>query len=461
MKYVFLASFIVMALLSVVAWWWRPALVEDGRKDIIWICDDNPARHEQIALFNQIYPQYNLKLDPQNLGMEKTIVQCLAGVGPDVFDCYSGFQLSAFVRSGIALDCTDLFPQHGIDIKAVWPCLNPLVIHEGRVYGHPGNAGADALWFNKALFEEAGIPLPRGDWTWDDFIPIAKRLTRFDSHGRPVQFGVMLGKFDWQSVFLGQWNAFIYTPEGTRSTLDSPEATAAAQFYQDLIYVHGVLPSPTEEETMASSGGWGSGTITLFGAGKAAMAVGGRWWLCILRTKDYANLRLGAVELPRGPTKRLIGIGRSSLVNAKSTNVEGALAFMEYLHGPYWSNLINKQADAMAAVKKYNYTDEYLFNPEHPEEDYNDVWRAAMENAVPPEVSPYVNGQTVDRILVKQGDLLRERLKTGTEAMRDAARAINQAIIQQLKDDPVLKERYSQAIAAGARPAWDSPEEAP
>ena len=461
MKYVFLGSFIVMTLLSVAAWMWRPSGRDDDRVEIVWVCDDNPVRREQIDLFNKLNPKYYLRLDPQNMGMEKTIVQCLAGVGPDIFDCYSGFQLTAFVRSGIAYDCTEAFRDRGIDINKVWPCLLPLVRYEDRVYGHPGNGGGPALWFNKALFDAAGEPYPRSDWTWQEFLPIAKRLTRFDARGRPIQFGLMMGTWDWIGVFLGQWNATIYTPEGTRCVLDSPEACAAAQFYQDLIHVHRVLPSPTEELAMATAGGWGSGTISLFGAGRGAMAVGGRWWLCMLRGKDYAHLRLGAVEMPAGPSRRLFGYGRASLINAKSPNREGALAFLEYLHGPDWNNLINRQADALAPVMQYNYTDEFLHNPEYPEEDYNAVWRAALEDAVPFEVSPYVNGQFVDRVFLKQGDFLRERIKTGAEAMRDAARAINEAIIEQLRSDPELKERYFQAVAGGARPAWDRPEDAP
>ncbi len=461
MKYVFTIAFVAMGLLSVVAWMWRPHPDTTGRAEIVWISDDNPMRREQIDLFNRLYPEYHLKLDPQNGGMEKVIVQSLAGVGPDVFDCYSGFQLAAYVRSGIAMDCTQEFAARGIDVNGIWPSIRPTFILDGRVYGTLGNAGAPGIWFNKALFDEAGIPYPGHSWTWDQFIPIAQRLTRYDDRGRPVQFGIMIGIWDWIPVFLGEWNASYYTKEGTRSALDSPEAAAAAQFYQDLIYKHKVLPTPTQETAMATSGGWGSGVISLFGAGRAAMAVGGRWWLCILRGKDYAGLRLGAVEVPAGPSRRVFGVGRSTLVNAKGKNIEGALKFLEYMYGPHWNNLVNRQADALAPVMKYNYTDEFLFNPEHPEEDYNAVWRTGMEDAAPMETSPYVNGQTVDRIMLKQGDLLREGLKSGAEAMRDAAKAVNEAIVEQLRTDPSLKERYDRDLAAGARPAWDRPEDAP
>jgi ABC-type glycerol-3-phosphate transport system substrate-binding protein len=228
------------------------------------------------------------------------------------------------------------------------------------------------------------------------------------------------------------------------------------QFMQDLIYKYGVMPTPAEEDAMASAGGWGFGTMALFGAGRGAMAIGGRWWLCILRNKDYANLRLGAVELPRGPSTRVFGIGKSTLVNANSRKRDGALLFLEFLHSRAWGDLINHQADGLAPVIEHNYTDAYLRDPDFPDEDYNDVWRAALEDAVPQEVSSYVNGQTVERILKVQTDLVRANLKSGAEAMRDAAKKINAAIIEQLRRDPVLKDRYHTEIANGAKPAWSA-----
>ena len=41
MKYVFLGSFAVMGLLSIAAVMWKPGASDDGRLDIVWVCDDN------------------------------------------------------------------------------------------------------------------------------------------------------------------------------------------------------------------------------------------------------------------------------------------------------------------------------------------------------------------------------------------------------------------------------------
>ncbi len=432
---------------------------------LTWCSDDNPVRREQIRLFNRLHPDYVVRLDPQNSQLEKVIVQSLAGVGPDLFDCYNGYALSVFVRSGIALDITDFCREKGFSPEDDWPAVRPLILHDGRIYGQPDNANAYAFWYNKDIFDEAGIPYPKPDWTWEDCIRIAQQLTRRNERGQIIRYGI-IGYWDWK-LGLFQHGAHFFSPQGTRATLDTPEAIAGMQFMQDLIHKYHVMPTLKAQEALASSGGWGTGEIALFGAGRSAMAIGGRWWLCILRSASYRHLRLGVAPIPRLQlpdgtwSVRNYGGGRSTLVNAQGKHIQGALLFMEFLHSRAWNELINRQADALAPVIKYNYTPTFEHDPRHPEEDYNVVWRTALENAEPEEVSPYVNGQYVDRVLREQTDMVRENLKSAAQAMRDVTRKINQSILENLKRDPELRARYRKAIQNGARPAWDRPDEIP
>jgi multiple sugar transport system substrate-binding protein len=465
MKYVFAGVFATLLLLSGIAALWRPHHT-DYRIPLVWATDDAPVRREQIALFNKLHPSYRLTLDPVSGpgAMEKIIVQSLAGAGPDIFDCYSQFQLALYVRSGIALNLTETLAARGIHKEDAWECLWPLVELDGNLYGFPGNGSGPAMWYNKRIFREAGLPYPNPDWTWDECIAIAQRLTRRDRQGRPVQFGLMLDIWEWRTVLLAQYGGNIYSPEGTRCTLDAPEACAAAQAYQDLMFRHGVSPNYAEDVALASTGGWGTGVIARFGAGLGAMAMGGRWWLCILRDPSYRNLELGAVPIPKGPFDRIFGTGRSSLINARGEHVEEALAFLEYLHGPDWNQLVDKQADALGSVRKYHYgeyEETFLHNPDHPEEDYNAVWRTALETAIPEWSSPFVSGQLADRVMLKQTDLMRSGVKSGAEAMRAAAREINKAIVEQLRLDPDLHLRYQELVARGAPKAWDNEADAP
>ena len=421
----------------------REALSEMEARDL-------NGRLLELAYPGQVKRTLHVELDPSNTGMAKVIVQCIGGVGPDIFDCYNAFQLSAYVRSGIAWDVTDHFADAGIDVhEDCWEAGWPLMVFEGRVYGFLNNASVSAVWLNKDIFDRYDdIEYPKVDpttgWTWDEFLPLAKKLTVRDTGGRIKHFGFMLDWWTWNH-FVVQWGGRVYTPDGTRCVLDSPETIAAIQFMHDLIYKHGVAPDPVEEAAMRSQGGWGSGTISFFGSGKAAMALGGRWWLCTLR--DYEGLRLGAVESPHGPHRRFWAYGRTSLINRNGPRREHALAFLKYLAGREFSELINHQADALAPVIRHCYTDRYLHDPEFPAEDFNAMWRDVMRFGRPSEISPFVNGNVASRIFNKQLDLVKSDQKPAAAAMRDAARLINAEIQDTLERDPSLRERYDALTA--------------
>ncbi len=438
MRAFFAASFGALVLLSVVAWRIQPT-PPAGKRPLVWVSDDNPARRGQIALFNRLHPRYDLRLDPSG-GMEKVILQCLAGVGPDLFDCYNPSELDAYVRSGVAWDLTEELEQRGIDTTTdVWPAIQPVGTRHGRVYGFPANIAVDALWFHKDLFAQAGVPYPKGPWTWQEFLPLAKRMTVRDRRGRIMQFGLLYDWWQWPQ-FISQWGGHLYTPDGTRSAIDSPEAIAAIQFLHDLMYEYHVMPTPVDEAAMATQGGWGSGTITYFGAKKGAMAFGGRWWLCTLR--DYHGLHLGATEGPHGAQRVYRAYGRATLVNRYSPRREQALDFVSYEADKDYNLLINRQADALAAVIRDNYLPEFLHNPEHPEEDYNAVWRGVAKYGQPDEVSPFVDGRVAQRIMDKQLDLVKADQKPVPDALRDAGRNVDKEIARSLQRDPTLRAQY-------------------
>ncbi len=418
----------------------RPDTREQGKTHLVWVCDDNPVRREQVDLFNELNSDVHVTLDPDNVDMQKVIVQAIAGVGPDLFSCYDGIQLSAYVNSGIAWDVTDKVKEAGIDVdRDLWRAADPTFVSGGRVYGFPANVAVNAIWINKDIFDACGIPYPKGEMSWEEFIALAQKLTVFESDGRIRHFGFL---FDFTSVqnFLKLWGADVYTKNGTRCILDSPEAIEAVQFMRDLIYKHKVSPSPVQESAMATQGGWGTGVITWFGGGRGAMALGGRWWLCLLR--KYEKLRLGAFATPHGPGHKYLGYGKSVLVNKFSPRREQAFRFLTYMFDKPYNDLVNHQADALAPVKKYCHTDEYLHDPEYPLEDFNAVWRDIMNYGEPECVSPFVSGNVVYRILSKQLDLIKADEKTVDEAMKTAARLINEEIRKNQEQNPALKETY-------------------
>jgi multiple sugar transport system substrate-binding protein len=452
MKTFFALTFLALLALSALAWRLLPAPVAHGRTVLVWASDDNPMRAEQIRRFNAAFPRRALQLDPNNTGLEKVVVQSLAGVGPDVFDVGEG-HLSVCIGAGIAWDVTDALKRRGVDVQTdTWKSVQNLAVRDGRVYGVPSNAAANALLLNRELFEKAGIALPKGPWTWEQFLPIAQKLTVRDARGRAQQFGFICDWWLWPHFVL-QWGGRVFSEDGTRCVIDSPEAIEGIQFLHDLIYKYRVMPSPVEEAAMATQGGWGSGTITQFGANKGAMALAGRWWLCTLRKKDqFPGLRLAACESPYPQEGRRVfySYGRATLINKTSPRREEALDFLVYMMGADYNTLINEQADALAPVRRFAQSPAFLHNPQYPEETDNAVWRAALEAAEPSVTSRFVNAQAAQRILTKQLDLVKNDQKPVASALKTAAQQINALIQESIARDPALKARYDAAVK-GAR----------
>ena len=452
MKHVFAGIFLALCAMSLVAWAWSPR-EEAGGTVLVWSTDDNPGRRGVIELFRRLHPEVEVRVDPNNTGLAKVIVQSLAGVGPDLFDCPSPTVLDAFVRSGVAWDCDAELRARGIRPEDWWPSSRSSCVHEGRMYGHPYNSGTRAIWFHKDLFDEAGVPYPKPGWTWQDFVETSRRMTRNDARGRIVRFG-MVGDWDCGNTLV-QWGAPAFTPEGTRSEWDSPQAAEAMQFMQDLIYRHHALPTSTEQAAMSAQGGYAGGTLTQFTAKRCAMAFAGRWWMSVLSDPSYKDLRLGFAQAPRGPRDAVLGGAKGILVNARSRHREAALDFVAFLHSREFNELIDLQGDGLGSVPAFVTSDPCLRRSSPPMEDDSRVWVEEMARAVPGESSPFVNGNRVDDIFIRQGGLVGVALKDGAAAMRDAAREVNLSILEQLDADPTLRPRYLEALSRGARPAWE------
>ncbi len=112
------------------------------------------------------------------------------GEAPDV-GYMSGLQAQLWARDGKLLDLTDIIAND--------PLLSTTLLAT-RYYYAPGkiaglNTAVEAtlLFYNKALFDEAGVPYPPADpakaWTWDEFVSAAEKLTRDINGKHPGQDG--------------------------------------------------------------------------------------------------------------------------------------------------------------------------------------------------------------------------------------------------------------------------------
>lgn len=421
--------------------------VAPGKTPLVWVSDDTPIRRAQIKLFNRLNPDIELRLDPANRGSSKVIVQSLGGVGPDVFDI-AGNELAIYVDSGIALDVTNDLARMGIDpARDFWQASLPMVRHRGQDYGVPANLDTVALIYNKQVFDEAGVPYPSARPTWDEIISLGKRLTKVAADGSPDRFGLLF----WQDTrdFLAMKGTQLFSEDGLKPTLNSPQALAALARMRDLVYTHRIAPSPTQSNAMATQGGWGGGNEGRFVAGKAAMVIGPRYFTAHFRRAG--GMRVGVAPLPLAPGGFLRARGRTVAINARSPRREEALRFLKFLAGPDYNRLNNDMADGMGPMIRYTYEPKFEFNPEFPEEKSNRAWRDSLLAARPERDSLFLSQARLDEAMALHMDLLNNGRKTPEQALADIQRAAEKKMRQTLRENRALARLHAEALEGKAK----------
>ena len=65
------------------------------------------------------------------------------------------------------------------------------------------------MYYNTKLFEENGIEAPPAEWTKDDFLNVARAITKKDANGQTTVFG-----YGWTNRLWGSWMPWIFVNGG-------------------------------------------------------------------------------------------------------------------------------------------------------------------------------------------------------------------------------------------------------
>ena len=222
-----------------------------------------------------------------------------------------GCGMASFISMGLFGDISDA------DINWDEYMAGPMesTMMDGKHYGIPFATNCTALFYNKDLFDAAGIDYPDENTTWDEFHEMAKALTKDGVYG----FGNAATNTDEGTFQCLQW---LYTAGGSYTDIESGKD--AYQLMQDMI----------------SDGSWTKECVNWtqsdvnnnFMAGNLAMQQNGPWQLPGIA--DAApDLNYGVTTLPKkdadsGQATSILGGENMGVVNKDDTS--GAVAFLKY-----------------------------------------------------------------------------------------------------------------------------------
>jgi multiple sugar transport system substrate-binding protein len=225
-----------------------PASVAQGNKpSLIFSSWGSPAEQQSdrdcLKAFNETYPNadFAVKIEdaPWEGFHEHLQVEAAGGTSPDIMVVSVAF-FPNFAHLGMFRDISSDFTRDKLDWSNLPPGTQNFMTIDGKLYGMPtgGLIGNGAMIaFSQPLLDSAGLTAPGEDWTWDDLVHLAQKLTSGGANDPNAHWGVDFGKTTWGGLWetmLSSYGGAVWNRERTASTIDSQEAKTTFQYFKDL-----------------------------------------------------------------------------------------------------------------------------------------------------------------------------------------------------------------------------------
>ncbi len=264
-----------------------------------------------------------------------------AGDPPDIFHSWGGGVLAQYVRAGLVRDITD---EVSDVVKNMSPgALAPYTI-DGRIYGLPFDMGMVGMWYNKALFEEAGLDPDNPPATWSEFLDAVTTLK--EAGITPI---ALAGSAPWTQHY---WFSYLairvmgvdgYTAAREAKSFDDPGFLRAAELWKELVDME-----PFQSGFLQQGYGGEDSSPAVFGAGGAAMHLMGQWDPSVQESSSGTSLGddLGwfpfpAVEGGKGSINEVYGGGNGHAVGANAPDY--AVDFLVFLATEAYDRILEQE----------------------------------------------------------------------------------------------------------------------
>jgi multiple sugar transport system substrate-binding protein len=300
----------------------------------LWYWDQNGTEpYEQLfSEFEAENPgiKVNLVVSPWADYWTKLQTALPTGTGPDIFWLNHPNAVS-YLPTGLVMDLESIAGDirfENFDENFYTP-----FIHAGKRYGVPIFWDATMLYYNKSLFDKAGVPYPAADWTWADMIEAAEKLTVKEGK-KTLQYGIAMD-FSPQSGFSNfvlQNGGRIFSEDRMRSAINSPEGREAIQMQLDLIHKYGYAPTVQLMQETSKS--------TLFQSGTVAMVT--HHTGILKQWAESLGEKLGIAPLPQQKQRASIYHNLAYVASSKTKHPDEVKKLLAFLASQRHSDVLSK-----------------------------------------------------------------------------------------------------------------------
>jgi multiple sugar transport system substrate-binding protein len=380
----------------------------------MWDRNQLPATEEIIKNFEAQNPDIDVEIEltPYKQYFVKLNAAASGGVTPDVF-WMNMPNFSTYAKHGLLAPIDTYLEGSKTNINDFVQSSVQAYNANGNQYGIPRDIDSIAVWYNKELFDKAGVAYPTNDWSWEDMKEKAAKIkTATDDSIYPIMMNLTDGQETYFNLIL-QSGTEIVADNKKSTNVASQDAITTYKKVQELMN-KGLLPNAQQISELSMS--------ELFQSGRAAIAYSGSWNSLPFSTNQKISDHIGVVTMPK--IKRHAGVSHS-LAHVMSNNTdhkEEAWRFIEYLSSDEAQTILGSSRTAIPAkitasqswVESFDnvdvsaYTQSLKTAHQYPTAANTAKWHSILNDGMkkvwlgadPEQVMPQVS-KRIDRVLKK------------------------------------------------------------
>lgn len=314
-----------------------PVTGQMPQKMRVWITwGDNPAQLQE--LFNKFGQANGVQIEVNAPVEADKVVAALSGTEPpDVLILGGPDNVGTWAREKLIIPLDDYMASSKIDQSDFYEAPLAMCKILGKYYCLPWGTDIYALYWNKDLFEAAGLDPEKPPETMEQLAEYADKLTKTDASGELSQVG-FIPDFAWShtDLYLAMFGSKIYSPDGTKVSVDTPEYAAMLKWEQQFYS----KPGYDKVLKLASAGGNYMSPDQGFYASKLAMYVDGEWQPgpnFISKFKPELNYGVAPFPPPADhPERKNTGVvaGTVAVIPSGAANKEASAKLLAWMETP-------------------------------------------------------------------------------------------------------------------------------
>ncbi|MYW63372.1 extracellular solute-binding protein [Streptomyces sp. SID8379] len=294
----------------------------DGRTTLsygIWDVAQVPGMRQIITAFERENPgiSVEIQLTPWASYWTTLRTSMRGGTAPDVF-WMNAVNLQLYASNGVLEPLDPHIARDRTPVGRHPKALVDIYAYDGTQYGLPKDFDTVGLWYNKKLFDKAGVTYPDSSWTWDDLRDAARELT---DPGNRV-YGIA-AEMDRQTKFYPSvFGAGGYVLRDGKSGFADPRSVEGLRLWTDLVDRGWSPPQSAMSEVRARN---------LFLSEQVAM----NYDLSAMASFMYGTPAIkdhgGVAVLPKGRRRATVIHGLANAISAKSRHKQAAWKFVDFM----------------------------------------------------------------------------------------------------------------------------------